>query len=518
MWLSATQPKRDSKIPIELHWFRPFLFSPVRVWRQLVFVVAALILLLGKTDSARADSPPNVLFIAVDDLGCTLGCYDDPIARTPHIDRLATEGVCFLRAYNQIPLCNPSRASVMTGMRPDTLKVYDLDRHFRDELPNVVTLPQAFQQAGYTVARIGKIYHYNVPASIGSDGFDDAPSWQQTINPIGRDKTDEALVFNAEPHRKISGALSWLAADGDALEQTDGMIATAAIDWMTQNRGEPFFLGVGFFRPHTPYVAPRKYFDMYPVSRLRLPYAPKDDRSDIPVAAFAHNCPVPHYGLATSTLLEATQAYYACVSMIDEQVGRLMSALDALGIAEETIVVFWSDHGYHLGEHDGIWQKRTLFEQGSRTPMIMRDLRRVGRGHCRRVVELLDLYPTICELAHVDAPEELQGRSLVPLMDDPSAMWNGSAVTQILRPADHRLSAPVMGCSIRTAQYRYTQWGPDGASGVECYDHRTDPGEFDNLAMDPDESMLRTMGRLKGALESRATSRTPTSPYNPPRL
>ena len=284
--------------------------------------LAALVLsaqLVSADDTAR-NGKPNVLFIAVDDLANTLGCYGDRVAVTPHIDRLAAEGVLFERAYNQIPLCNPSRASLMTGRRPDEIKVYDLDRHFRDELPDVVTLSQAFQQAGYFTARVGKIYHYNVPASIGTDGFDDPPSWQQTVNPKGRDKADEHLIHNAEPHRKISAALSWLAADGADSEQTDGMIATEAIRLMKEHREEPFFLGVGFFRPHTPYVAPRKYFDLYPLGSMRLPFAPDDDRADIPTAAFAHNCPVPNYNLPEDELLRATQAYYACVSFVDAQV------------------------------------------------------------------------------------------------------------------------------------------------------------------------------------------------------
>ena len=194
----------------------------------MLLLIVAVLLCVVVSPAIAEHSQPNVLFIAVDDLANSLGCYGDVVAKTPHIDRLAASGVRFDRAYNQLPLCNPTRASVMTGLRPDQIKVYDLDRHFRDELPDVVTLPQAFQQAGYLAARVGKIYHYNVPASIGTDGFDDPPSWNVTVNPSGRDKEEEHLIFNAEPHRKISAALSWLAADGTDEEQTDGMIARAA--------------------------------------------------------------------------------------------------------------------------------------------------------------------------------------------------------------------------------------------------------------------------------------------------
>ncbi len=281
----------------------------------------------------RGEQPLNVLMIAVDDLACTLGCYGDPLAITPNIDRLAGSGVCFLRAYNQLPLCNPTRASVMTGLRPDTLQVYDLDRHFREARPDEVTLPQPFMRRGYVSARAGKIYHYNVPASIGTAGFDDPPSWHETANPRGRDKAEEALIFNVEPHRKISAALSWLAADGEDEEQTDGMVASEAIAMMERHRERPFFIAAGFLRPHTPYVAPKAYFDLYLLESIQLPHAPANNRGDIPVAAFAHNCPVPHYGLDELTCRRAMQAYYACVSFIDAQVGRLLEALERLDLA-----------------------------------------------------------------------------------------------------------------------------------------------------------------------------------------
>ena len=477
-----------------------------------------LLLFVCITTPSWAVDKPNILFIAIDDLAPALRCYGNLIAKTPHIDRLAASGVRFDRAYNQLPLCNPTRASVMTGLRPDTIKVYDLDRHFRDEVPKVVTLSQTFMRNGWWAGRVGKIYHYNVPASIGTDGFDDPPSWQETVNPKGRDKADEALIFNAEPHRKISAALSWLAADGADEEQTDGMIATEAIKMMQAKHGQPFFLGVGFFRPHTPYVAPRKYFEMYPLKDMRLPYAPKGDRDDIPTAAFAHNCPVPHYGLDELTLRKALQAYYATISFVDAQVGRLMAALDRLGLVDNTIVVLWSDHGYHLGEHNGIWQKRTLFEQASRTPLIIRAPGARGNGTaCTRIVEFVDIYPTLTDLAGLKPPKGLEGRSLRPLLDNPLAKWDGHAITQVLRPADQRLAKPVMGRSIRTGRWRYTDWA-EGNSGVELYDHANDPMEFNNLALEPDPEARVVMQQLRKLLEQKASGKVPTTPFNPKRL
>ena len=460
----------------------------------------------------------NVLFIAADDLSCALGCYGDPIAKTPHLDRLAATGVCFLNAYNQLPLCNPTRASVMTGLRPDTIKVYDLDRHFRDEVPDAVTLSQQFMKHGWWAGRVGKVYHYNVPASIGTDGFDDPPSWQKTVNPIGRDKTDESLIFNAEPHRKISAALSWLAADGKDEEQTDGMIATEAIRLMDEHKKDPFFIAAGFFRPHTPFVAPKKYFDMYPLEEMRLPFAPSDDREDIPIAAFAHNCPIPHYGLDELTCRKAMQAYYACVSFIDAQVGRMLTALNRLGLAENTVVVFWSDHGYHLGEHNGIWQKRTLFEQGARAPLIIRNPVSKGNGQaCRRIVEFIDIYPTLTELARIKTPKQVEGRSLVPLLQNPLSEWNGFAITQVLRPSDNRLAKPVMGRSIRTERWRYSDWA-EGKNGVELYDHYADPMEFNNLAENATKENLAVMKTLRKMLVKKASGQTPKTPFNPKRL
>lgn len=504
------------------------LHTPKRgsVGFRRLFASLALLAYVCSSVTLMAAEPlpqtPNVLFIAVDDLASTLGCYGDVIAQTPNIDRLAASGVCFLNAYNQLPLCNPTRASVMTGLRPDTIQVYDLDRHFRDEKPAVVTLPQAFQQNGYFAARVGKIYHYNVPAAIGTDGFDDPVSWNKTVNPLGRDKHDEAKITNAEPHRKISAALSWLKADGTDEEQTDGMIATEAITLMQQNSGRPFFLAVGFFRPHTPYVAPKKYFDLYPINSLRLPYAPDGDRDDIPTAAFAHNCPIPNYNLPEPVLLKALQAYYACVSFVDAQVGRLLDALDKLQLSNNTIVVFWSDHGYHLGEHHGIWQKRTLFEQCAKSPLIIRSPAASGNGQCcRRIVEFVDIYPTIAALAGITPPADLEGQNLRPLLSNPLQKWGSTAVTQVLRPQDDRLDSMIMGCSIRSERWRYTEWA-EGAAGTELYDHFADPMEFNNLAgaasLADDPAAAAAIRYLRPLLHQKASGRIPQAPVNQSRL
>lgn len=471
-----------------------------------------------KPSSARASNlkttTPNVLFIAIDDLSNALGCYGDPVAQTPHLDGLSARGVRFDQAYCQLPLCNPSRASVMTGLRPDTIRVYDLDAHFRDTKPKVVTLSELFRNNDYRVERVGKIYHYNVPASIGTDGHDDPQSWDQTTNPKGRDTEEEHLITNLEPHRKISAALCWLAADGTDEEQTDGMVATEAIKIMEANQDQPFFLGVGFFRPHTPYVAPKKYFDLYPMEQIKFPYAPENDRDDIPPAAFAHNCPDPNYNLPVEKCLEAKRAYYATVSFVDAQIGRLFKALQRLNLAENTIIVVWSDHGYHLGEHQGIWQKRTLFEESARAPLIIYAPQAKGNGKpCGRIVEFVDIYPTIAELCGLTLPTKLEGQSLKPLLDNPDRDWKEVAVTQVLRPGKE--GKMIMGRSIRTERWRYTEWN-GGEAGTELYDHSADAKEFTNL-IDSDQAK-DIIPKLKKILYQRAQAGPPPSPVNPKRL
>lgn len=477
-----------------------------------VFWLAGFALLAGLLP-VHSSERPNVLFIAIDDLANSLGCYGHPLVKSPNIDRLAKRGVRFDRAYCQIPLCNPSRASVLTGMRPDALGVYDLDRHFRAQVPDVITLPQLFRQHGWFTARVGKLYHYDVPKGIGTDGLDDKPSWDLVVNPKGRDVSEEAKIINPTPEKPISAALSWLSAEGTDEEQTDGMIATEAIRLLEQRRDKPFFLGVGFFRPHTPFVAPKKYFELYPLAQIQLPKAPANDRADIPPAAFAHNCLLPNYGLPEQTCREALQAYYASVSFVDAQVGRLLDALERLKLMDNTIIVLWSDHGYHLGEHNGIWQKRCLFEESARAPLIIYAPHAKGNGQpCRQVVEFVDIYPTVSDLGGLPLPKTAAGRSLRPLLHEPDRAWQGIALTQILRPGEGK---PVMGRSIRTDRWRYTEWD-EGRAGTELYDHENDPQEFTNLA--GDQKYKRTIDPLRAKLVEKAAGTVPAVPFNPKRL
>lgn len=413
----------------------------------------------------------NVLFIAVDDLNTDLGCYGNTFVKSPNFDRLAKIGVRFDRAYNQFPLCSPSRSSLLTGQRPDVTGIYELKTHFRETLPNIVTLPQLFKNNNYYTARIGKIYHYGVPGQIGTDGLDDPISWNHKINPKGRDKTEEPEVKNLTPARPLGSALAWRATEGTDDEQTDGISANEAIKILEQKKDEPFFLAVGFYRPHSPYVAPKKYFDLYPVDKVPLPKEIANDLDDIPDAALFTK--PPHWGLSEADRREALRAYYATISFMDAQVGKLLDAVERLKLSDNTIIVLWSDHGYNVGQH-GQWMKQSLFENSARVPLII-SVPGVTKGKSSgRTVELLDIYPTLAELTGLDPHQKLQGQSLVPLLKKPDAPWNKPAYTQVRRNA-------IMGRSVRTERFRYTEWD-GGKAGVELYDHQNDTYEFTNLS------------------------------------
>lgn len=435
--------------------------------------------------SARAEPQKlNVLFIAVDDLNTDIGCYGDPLVKTPNIDRLAEQGVRFERAYCQYPLCNPSRVSMLTGLRPDTTKIYDLQTNFRSTSPGVVTLPQLFRQNGYRSVRVGKIYHYGVPREIGTSGMDDPASWDQVFNPRGRDKDDEGLIHNLMPPAPTIGfSLAWLAAEGTDEEQTDGKIATEAIRQLEENKDRPFFLGVGFFRPHVPFIAPKKYYEMYPKDAIKLPERPAGDLKDIPNVALKVR---PwNYGFNESDLRDCIRGYRAATSFVDAQVGRVLDALDRLKLRDKTLIVFFSDHGFMLGQH-GQWQKQLLFEESNRVPFILAGPGIKSGSASPRTVELLDAYPTVVELTGLPKPpQKMEGTSLVPLLKEPSALWERAAYSQVTRKVGKGdASKEIMGHSVRTERYRYTEWDA-GRHGAELYDHQADPHEFTNLAKNP---------------------------------
>ena len=420
----------------------------------------------------------NILFIAADDLNNDMECYDFSLVKTPNLNRLKARATRFDRAYNQYPLCNPSRASLLTGYRPDVTGVYNLQRNFREILPDAVTLPQLFMRNGYHSARVGKIYHYGVPNDIGTNGKDDSLSWNERVNPKGRDKAEEDKLTNYTPNRGLGSTLSFLAADGTDEEQTDGMIAAEAIKIMEKSQGQPFFLAVGFFRPHCPYVAPKKYFDMYPLEKISLPKQSAMDWNDKPEAA-RFTTPL-NWGLDELKLREALRAYYASITFMDAQVGKILDALERLKLVDNTIVVFWSDHGYNVGQH-GQWMKQSLFEPSARVPLIISVPGMTSGKASGRTVELLDIYPTLADLCGLKAPSNLQGKSLVSLLKKPDAGWNKAAYTQVTRILNNQM---IMGRSIRTERWRYTEWD-EGRQGVELYDYTHDPDEFVNLAKDP---------------------------------
>jgi uncharacterized sulfatase len=446
--------------------------------------------------NSKAATPKfNVLFIACDDLNTALGCYGHPQVKSPNIDRLAARGVRFERAYCQFPLCNPSRSSLLGGVRPDTSGIYDNATPIRKIFPDIVTLPQLFKNNGAYVARVGKMYHYGVPGGIGTSGLDDAPSWTEFYNPSGRDRTDEADVINFTPQQGLGASLAWMQAKGEDEEQTDGKGAAQAIRLLEAHKNEPFFIAAGFYRPHVPDIAPKKYFDLYPLEQMTLPIEPEGHITNIPPVALHANA--LNYGLEAEKLKTFKRAYLASVSFVDAQVGKVLDALDRLGLSEKTIVVFWGDHGWCLGEH-GQWQKTLLFDESCHVPLIIAVPDRKKGEVSPRTVELLDLYPTLADLCGLEAPKTVEGKSLRPLLKDPNAKWTKPALTQQTRAHDGH---QIMGYSVRTERWRYTEWD-GGKAGAELYDHDADPHEWNNLAND--SKFAKPIAELKTLLPKSA--------------
>jgi len=501
---------------------------------------------------------PNILFIAIDDLRPELGCYGEKFAKTPNIDRLAHEGLRFTRAYCQEAICGPSRASLMTGLRPNSCGVVENVTYFRDTIPDVITLPQHFIRNGYECVYIGKIYHGNMR--------DEEKSWnRKPVNlksyqprPLGGYQLPKNRKIVEQRRKEVKeqygtgqfGALAcgpaYECADVPDDAYSDGRNADIAIATLRQLKDssssrytkKPFFMGLGFYKPHLPFVAPKKYWDMYEPEKIKLannPFAPKNAPSMGLHSSFElrvrHGIPKAA-DIPDDMARTLIHAYLACASYVDAQIGKVLAELDRLGLRENTIVMLWGDHGWHLGEH-GIWGKATNYEIATRVPLIVSAPGMKARGKSSKaLVELLDMYPTLCELAGLPVPRHVEGRSFAPLMDEPDREWKKSVFSQFPCPAlrewaamplsegmrqtffgplikhvESRLKSEqpgewsrdfyenhLMGYTVRTDRYRLVCWIDDRdrkrVIATELYDHRIDPDENVNIANKPENKAL----------------------------
>ena len=394
----------------------------------------------------NAQGQYNVLFIIADDLRPLLGCYGHPEIHTPNIDRLAERGILFNRAYCQVPLCNPSRTSLLTGLRPQTTGILGNAGDFRQILPEVLDVQQYFNEHGYVVHSVGKVAHAVVP-------FIPGPSSRAL------DVPDDAFT------------------DGQTAKETEGILADI--------KNQRFFLAVGFEKPHLPFHVPRKYYDLYNTQTFDLPVTsdyPKNSpfvaRNSINIFRYYSDIPSGDVPISEEKTLELIRAYAASTSYMDAQVGRVLNQLDSLGLTEDTVVVFCGDHGFHLGEH-GTWRKNTLFEVALRSPMII-SVPGQQPSRTDALVELVDIYPTLCEACEMLVPSELEGLSLMPVIEQPTRPWKTAAFSQ----------RGESGWSMRTTQYRYTEWGRDGKGGRELYDYDADPDETVNIVDLPENAEL----------------------------
>ena len=466
-------------------------------WNQFFVKLALVFCSLAASANGENEKRLNVLFVAVDDLRVELGCYGDTPAITPNIDRLAQRGTLFQRAYCQQALCNPSRASLLTGRRPDTLRVWDLKTHFRDTNPDIVTLPQHFKNCGYHTQNIGKVFHYWRTEIKG-----DPKSWSvPAIMHYATHGTDTAQVKGELPPNLVK-ADRCECRDVSDEAYFDGRIADLAIKALGELKDEPFFLAVGFWKPHLPFNAPKRYWDLYDRGKLSLPANP-DPPKDVPGIAL-HNgrelLGIKGRDLSSDEVLELRHGYYAAISYLDAQVGRVLNELKRIRLTDNTIVVFWSDHGFHLGEH-GLWCKTSNFELDARVPMIIAapNAKQYG-SKSESLVELLDLYPTLVDLCGLEKPSGLEGASLRGVLDDPNTSVKQAAFTQHPWPAYYKNNPEAMGCSVRTDLFRYTEWRDFKTGKIvarELYDHDRDPHELQNIASSaPDTDALRQAKEL----------------------
>jgi uncharacterized sulfatase len=435
--------------------------------KSLVFLCT-----LFAADAVIAAERPNILLIAVDDLRDSLGCYGNSAVKTPHIDRLAERGVRFERAYVQYPVCNASRTSFLTGLRPDQTGVTDNSTLMRDKLPDVVTFPQLLKEQGWHSAAFGKIFHLGGGRneSAKAKWMDLPKSWHSAEAFRATETGSQKLAGRNLTEDKLNWC-HWGMMDGGDDDQPDGQIASAVIARIERLGDQPWIIGAGFMKPHDPFVAPKRYFDIYPEGALKLHRDPVDQTPAPPLAVGFGGFGEAFGKFTDVERLEFLRAYYACASFMDAQVGRVLDTLDRLDLWDNTVVIFLGDHGYHLGEREW-WNKNTLFDRSCRAPLIIAAPGVKPGTAARGLVEFVDLYPTIAELCGVTAPSGLAGQSLRPLLADPTRHGKSAALTIVTRGPQQR------GDSIRTDRWRYTEWS-DGAR--ELYDHVADPEETINV-------------------------------------
>ena len=468
--------------------------------------------------TCQADDRPNILFIAVDDLRPSMGSYGDTAAVTPHMNRLASRSLQFNRAYCQVAVCNPSRASLMTGMRPDNLGVWTLPIHFREAKPDAVTLPQWFRKFGYTAVSHGKIYHNPTP---------DPQSWSEPIRkrpplPYVYPKGTREIVKDAKEQlpkkdwrKKSLRPPSTAAPDLADDKLRDGAQTSMAIEDLRRlgKQDQPFFLAMGYIRPHLAFVAPKKYWDMH--DPANLPVLPEQQITpDTPSYALHNNSELSHYVdlidipkpwddqvLSPDKARELMHGYYACVSYVDAQIGRLLDALEEEGLADNTIVVLWSDHGWKLGEYRG-WGKMTNYEIDARVPLMIRapgmntEAMPTAGKQTDQLVELLDLFPTLCDLAKIDTPDFVDGKSLTPILADTNATIHSAAVSQYYRRVKDN---QFMGYSIRTPTHRMIEWREFATGKLatrELYDHQQDDSETANIIDEAAPDLIAEISQL----------------------
>tara|TARA_R110002126_G_scaffold68413_13_gene173284 strand:- start:3002 stop:4507 length:1506 start_codon:yes stop_codon:yes gene_type:complete len=454
----------------------------------------------GKPSKKNKNNKPNVLFIIADDLTATaVSSYENKMSHTPNIDNLAAEGTKYTRAYTQYPVCGPSRASLMFGYYPNATTTYGYVSGRENVGPSRKSLTQLFKDNGYYTARVSKIYHMGVPIDIetGSNGQDDEASWTERFNSQGPEWTaeGEAELVQNNPYglkpRKGGNVMTIVKADGDDLAHSDGKTAEKAVELIKQHKNNPFFLAVGLVRPHVPFVAPSKYFEPYPHEQMVLPPKVENDWDDIPARGINYVTSV-NGEMSEEQEKKAVAGYYASVAYMDAQVGKILKTLKEEGLEDNTIVVFTSDHGFHLGEHR-FWMKVSLHEESVRVPLIIK-VPGKAPAVCNSFSELLDLYPTLADLAGIEASKGLQGKSLVKTLNNPQ-----------VEVRDFAFSVSQGGKSflVRNHKWAYIQYDEDAGAGMELFDMEYDAKQYNNLAHNPayddvvQEMQLKLTEKLK---------------------